>query len=134
MPGPSPPQPKRILTMRQLSHSPLSMIVWLCPVAALLIAGLAKADAKKDEKAKPAPEGAITVFDGKDLTGWVGRKGGSTKWKVKDGYMEVVAAMGDIMTEKRFGPDFQLHVEFWLPYMPNAKGQARANSGVYLQG
>src|SRR5262249_32756233 len=35
----------------------------------------------------------------------------------------------------KFGPDFQLHVEFWLPKMPDdVKGQGRANSGVYLHG
>ncbi len=41
---------------------------------------------------------------------------------------------GDIKTKQKFGPDFQLHVEFWLPLMAKAKGQGRANSGVYLQG
>jgi hypothetical protein len=41
---------------------------------------------------------------------------------------------GDIMTKEKFGPDFKLHVEFWLPLMADAKGQGRANSGVFLQG
>ena len=35
---------------------------------------------------------------------------------------------------EKFGPDFQLHVEFWLPLMKDAKDQGARNSGVYLQG
>ena len=81
-----------------------------------------------------APRSALSLFDGKDLSAWLSRKGGGpASWKVKDGYMEVVPLSGDIYTRENFR-DFQLHVEFWLPYMPEAKGQARANSGVYLQG
>ena len=37
------------------------------------------------------------------------------------------------MTEKTFG-NFELHVEFNVPYMPDAHGQGRGNSGVYLTG
>ena len=29
--------------------------------------------------------------------------------------------------------DFQLHLEFRIPFMPEARGQARGNSGVYIQ-
>jgi hypothetical protein len=35
-------------------------------------------------------------------------------------------------TEKGY-QDFRLHVEFRLPYMPDANDQARGNSGIYLQ-
>ena len=81
----------------------------------------------------PPPKFATVLFEGKDLSGWVSRKGGPAGWRVKGSYMEVAPGSGDICTKRTFG-DFQLHVEFWLPYMPEAKGQARANSGVYLQG
>ena len=87
---------------------------------------------KADIATKPPAPGAIVLFNGKDLSGWVTRSGKPAAWKVEDGDMEVQG--GDIMTRERFGPDFQLHVEFWLPLMAQAKGQARANSGVFLQG
>jgi hypothetical protein len=80
------------------------------------------------------PKDAIVLFDGKDLAGMTTLDGKPPEWKVTDGYMEVAPGKGDIRTEKTFGPDFKLHVDFWLPLMPDAKGQARANSGVYLQG
>ena len=80
-----------------------------------------------------APKDAIVLFNGKDLSAWQSRKGGDAKWKIKDGYMEVVPGTGDIYTKEVFG-DCQLHVEFWLPLMADKHGQERANSGVYLQG
>src|SRR5262249_28340419 len=80
--------------------------------------------------AKP-PEGAVVLFDGKSTEGWLGRDGQPSKWKVADGVLTVGG--GDIQTEKKFD-SFKLHIEFNCPYMPDAKGQARGNSGVYLQG
>ncbi len=80
--------------------------------------------------AKP-PEGAVALFDGKGLEGWVGRNGKPAEWPVTDGLFTV--GKGDILTEKTFS-DFQLHLEFQTPYMPKATGQGRGNSGVYLQG
>ncbi len=50
-------------------------------------------------------------------------------WKLADGVMEVRG--GNIATRRPF-KDFSLHLEFRLPFMPTARGQGRANSGVYL--
>jgi Domain of Unknown Function (DUF1080) len=81
--------------------------------------------------AKP-PEGALVVFNGRNAEGWVNTDGKTpAAWAVTDGLMTV--GRGNIMTEKRFG-DFQLHLEFNVPYMPGARGQARGNSGVFLGG
>jgi hypothetical protein len=38
-----------------------------------------------------------------------------------------------LVSRQEFG-DFRLHVEFACPAMPEAAGQARGNSGVYLHG
>jgi hypothetical protein len=81
--------------------------------------------------AKP-PEGGIVLFDGKNLEAWAKRDGTTpADWPVADGIVTV--GRGDIQTKQRFG-DFKLHVEFNVPYMPKARGQARGNSGVYLGG
>ena len=56
--------------------------------------------------------------------------GGLPNWRVENGYLEV--GTGDIMTFAKFGPDFELHAEFWLPLMADRRGQARANSGSLL--
>lgn len=78
------------------------------------------------------PADAIVLFDGKDLSQWV--KCGTdqpAQWKIEDGYIQ--AQGGDICTKRKFA-DCQLHVEFWLPLMPDAQGQGRANSGIFLMG
>jgi len=80
------------------------------------------------------PADAIVLFDGKDLSQWVKRGSDElVEWKVENGYFEVVPRTGDICTKELF-TDYQVHVEFRLPLMADCKGQARANSGVYLQG
>jgi hypothetical protein len=87
-----------------------------------------------DEPPAKPPPGAIVLFDGKSLNGWTDRDGKPAGWKVEHGYMEVRPGTGDIVTKEKFGPDFLLHVEFWIPRMPDKKGQDRGNSGVYIQG
>ncbi|MGV3720439.1 MAG: 3-keto-disaccharide hydrolase [Actinomycetota bacterium] len=106
----------------------------LCLGAPLSPAGVrAQSLADTDVMKLPAPRGATVLFDGSDLSKWVNRKGGAAGWTVRDGYLEVKPGNGDIITRDRF-QDYRLHLEFWLPLMADAQGQARANSGVYNQG
>lgn len=79
------------------------------------------------------PPGAEILFDGRDLRGFTGQGGGPAGWKVVDGAVEVVAGAGDIFSVVRF-EDAMIHLEFLCPDMPQASGQAKGNSGVYLQG
>jgi len=98
------------------------------PVPAVVTAGTAST---QDAPGKP-PSDAIVLFDGKDLSQWVVKKDGSpAKWKVENGYFEVVAKTGDVRTKDSFG-DCQLHVEFSEPTPPKGEDQDRGNSGVFL--
>ena len=80
------------------------------------------------------PADAIVLFDGTDLSAWRSSKdGGNAKWKIQDGYMEVVRDTGDIQTRQAFG-SCQLHIEWAAPEVVKGSGQGRGNSGVFLMG
>ena len=80
-----------------------------------------------------APEKGIVLFDGKALEGWTKMDGTPAGWAIEEGTMRVVPGTGDIKTTTLMS-DHYLHIEFRLSDMPEAKGQAKANSGVFLQG
>jgi hypothetical protein len=80
-----------------------------------------------------APSDAVILFDGKDLSKWKGRDGAAAKWDVKDGAFTVKKGTGDISSIMDFN-DFQLHIEWLIPANITGKGQARGNSGIFLQG
>ncbi len=97
---------------------------------------------KKTIRLSPAlgaepPENAVVLFAGKkgDTENWqaVRQKIKGFPWLLKDGAMEVKPRTGGIITKQKFG-DCKLHIEFRTPFMPEARGQGRGNSGVYLQG
>lgn len=73
------------------------------------------------------PSDAIVLFDGKDLSQWVG----GDRWKIEDG--AAIPSGGDIRTKQAFG-DIQLHIEWATPEKVTGRGQGRGNSGVYLMG
>ncbi len=69
----------------------------------------------------PAPEGAVILFDGSGTDQF-------TTGEMTGDHLLMEGA--DV---KPMFQDFNLHVEFRLPYMPYADGQQRGNSGLYLQ-
>ena len=73
-----------------------------------------------------APEGAVVVFDGTNLDKFRDgarmnepQRGGNTLW----------AEAATTAFEKK---PYKMHLEFMLSYMPQARGQQRSNSGVYI--
>jgi hypothetical protein len=79
------------------------------------------------------PSDAVILFDGKDLSKWQHKDGSAAKWKVENGYFEVVPKTGQLYTRDSFG-DCQLHVEFAEPSPAKGEDQDRGNSGVFLHG
>lgn len=79
-----------------------------------------------------APNDAIILFDGKDLSAWRHDNGSDAQWTVKDGVMTVDKSKGDIVTRQPFG-SFQLHLEWRVPEGIQGESQSRGNSGVFLQ-
>ncbi|MGQ0635762.1 MAG: 3-keto-disaccharide hydrolase [Planctomycetaceae bacterium] len=73
--------------------------------------------------AKP-PEGALVLFDGTNLDQWESAK-------LEEGQVLGVLQGNGARTKKKF-KDYTLHLEFRTPYQPNDRGQARGNSGLYL--
>jgi hypothetical protein len=89
--------------------------------------GAPLAELKKTERESPTlgakpPAGAVVLFDGTSADAF--NPGRTTD----DGLL-----MAGATSKQKFG-SCTLHLEFQLPYMPEARGQARGNSGVYLQG
>jgi len=81
----------------------------------------------------PPPAGAVVLLKGNNLDQWTQRDGSPALWKIKGGVMEVHSPTDFIITKQKFR-DMKIHCEFWLPLMPDRRGQQRANSGVYVQG
>lgn len=82
------------------------------------------------------PADAIILFDGTNLDQWESSSsqtaGQPAPWKIENGAMVVVSRTGAIRTKEYFG-DCQLHIEFKSPAPENYNGQARGNSGIFMQ-
>ena len=94
-------------------------------------AGQAIASLPKVERTSPSlgaapPEGAVVIFDG---AGPVDENTTLENPRITaDGLL-----MEGVATKEEFG-DALWHIEFRLPYQPLDRGQARGNSGAYIQG
>ncbi len=85
------------------------------------------ASTKSSERAtrwvKSRPSGAIVLFDGTNTNEWNGgRLDDKTKLLNTDGR--------DMVTKRKFN-NYTMHLEFLLPFRPDARGQGRGNSGFY---
>lgn len=94
----------------------------------------------------PAPQGAVILFDGKDVSGWAvipNAKDTAASlpwiWKVENGYMEVVTPSGAssqrmVGTKESPITSGRFHIEWATPAVVKGNGQGRGNSGVSIDG
>jgi hypothetical protein len=107
----------------------MRQVLWLVAGVAVAVGAVGAVWAGEGDF-KPG-EGWVSLFNGKDLTGWKFR-GRNQSWEVEDGVLANLRQKDgkkrrgvDAFTEKTF-LDFALHIEFKVP--------PRGNSGVYLRG
>jgi len=70
-------------------------------------------------------ETPVTLFNGKDLSGWKTLGTRENQWKAVDGILTNQGTGANLRTVEEFR-DFKLHIEFKIP--------AKSNSGIYLRG
>lgn len=75
---------------------------------------------------KRPTEKAVVLFDGKSVDNWELR--GKPGRMTDDGLLKQGTA-----SKMRF-QSHNIHIEFLLPFHPEARGQQRSNSGIYVQG
>jgi hypothetical protein len=98
------------------------MIAWLVAASIGVLVGLGE-----------PPAGSVGLVRDGAMQGWMRDGGGRVGWEVDGDVVRVVPGSGSIRTEREFGDAF-IHVEFRLPRVAEqVTGQARSNSGVYVQ-
>lgn len=90
------------------------------------IGQLKKVTRKSKTLNKKPPKDAMVLFDGKSTEHF--------ESAVLDKKFLAFDPKGRGATSKEKFGSHSLHIEFRLPYMPEASGQGRGNSGIYLQG
>ena len=84
---------------------------------------LTKTERQSPTMGQKAPAGAVVLFDGSNTDEWQGgRLDKTTGLLHTDGK--------DIKSKRKFN-NYTVHLEFLLPFRPDARGQGRGNSGFY---
>ena len=94
-----------------------------------LLIGLAWAAAQaadKDTGIRKPPEGFVTMFNGKDLTGWKDLDKQGDSWKAEDGLIVYTGKGGKNLATAKNYKDFEMWVDWKI-----TKG---GDSGIYLRG
>lgn len=87
-----------------------------------VVGKLSRTERKSPTLGQKPPEGAVVLFDGAGASAFP-----NTRF-TDDGLLIPPAT-----SKQKFG-SCKLHLEFRTPFMPQARGQGRGNSGCYLQG
>jgi hypothetical protein len=84
---------------------------------------LKKVDRKSPTLGAKPPEGALVLFDGTNTEHLTGAR-------LDEKARALNTGPGNISTKAKFN-NYTAHLEFFLPFRPEARGQERANSGFY---
>ena len=90
-----------------------------------LVQSMKRIERKSPTLGAKCPEGAVVLFDGTAQT----HQAHWAKGEMNDAKLLTQGAV----SKDKF-KDCTIHIEFRLPYKPQDRGQARGNSGIYLQG
>src|SRR5256885_13886080 len=107
---PPPPLPPLPFFWGAAPPPPAKMPAQQCPFPPMARPRPPVVDPAPERPPVPPPSDAIVLFDGKDLLQWQSQDGTPAKWPVRDGFAEVAAGTGPIITRRVFG-DVQLHIE-----------------------
>ncbi|MFK7769548.1 MAG: DUF1080 domain-containing protein [Mariniblastus sp.] len=81
---------------------------------------------KSSTLGKSAPKNGIVLFDGTSVEQW--------EFRGKPGRMTDDGLLKQGTASKEKFQSHKIHIEFLLPFHPEARGQQRSNSGIYVQG